>query len=373
MVGVSIHVIEREELLFEGNMHITVRVLRLGKQVSLSIIKVDTPGGIAMNPLGRRLASRGTQRDGTRNVSLADADTGTERKRGGRVDEARHRAVVAAGQGQEKQKAGHRPAKRDGPPCARSDWRRRGRRGRRAMNTPRTPRASRRGASAGAPQVSTPRGMHMAATPRETARRVRNFGRPQGHRKRIAGTRGLSVAQGQAGSQEGSTTKDKGQGGMEGAGTGRNAVMIPRPPGRRPSQVLAGILGTTTDRMMAMPPGRRPSQAMVDITPMDIRGTPTDRMMATPPGRRPSQVMVDISSTAAVEKGQGVKGSAVQRGLALQGSSCGTSQGRAHRSDSPRRGEGKGMARARVGETGEDRGGGPPIASLGQKPEAANR
>ena len=182
----------------------------------------------------------------------------------------------------------------------------------------------------------------MAATPMETARRVRNFGRPLGHRKGIAGTRGLSVAQGQAGSQEGSTTKDKGQGGMEGAGAGRNAAMMTRPPGRRPSQALADIRGATTDRMMAMPPGRRPSQVMVDIAPTHMRGAPTDKMMA--------------------------KGSAT-----LQGSSGGTSQGREHRSDSPRKEEDKGRARDRVGEAGGARGRGPPVASLGQKPEAANR
>ena len=130
--------------------------------------------------------------------------------------------------------------------------------------------------------------------------------------------------------------------------------MMTRPPGRRPSQVLADVRAASTDRMMAKPPGRRPSQVMVDIAPTHIRA-PTHMMMAMPPGRRPSQVMVVITSTAAEEEEHGVTGNVAQGSVTLQGSSGGASKGREHRSNSPRKEEDKGKARGRVGEAGEAR------------------
>ena len=118
--------------------------------------------------------------------------------------------------------------------------------------------------------------------------------------------------------------------------------------------------------MMTRPPGRRPSQVLADIG-----RNPTDGMMAMPPGRRPSQVKVEITATAAMEDGQHAKGSAAQRSQDLERSTGGTSQGAAYGSDRPR--EGTGWARGVEGGAGEGRRGDPPTASLGQMPEAANR
>ena len=130
----------------------------------------------------------------------------------------------------------------------------------------------------------------------------------------------LSLAHEQARRKEGDGTEDEGQGGMEGAGPSQDAAMMTRPPGRRPSQVLA-----------------------------DIGRNPNDGMMAMPPGRRPSQVMVEITPTAAMEDGQDAKGSAAQGSLELQRSRGGASQGAAHGSNTPRKGEGKGRARGGEG------------------------
>ena len=136
-IGVSVNVIKREELLFKADVHAAGQLLRLGEQVSIRIIKVDTPGRVAVNSFGRRLISRRTQRNRTGHVSLANADTRTKGEQEGHAREARRRAVAAAGHGQAEENVGNRPTARHGPPRVRQTRRRRDGRGRHRVSTSR--------------------------------------------------------------------------------------------------------------------------------------------------------------------------------------------------------------------------------------------
>ena len=85
-----------------------MEVLGLRDRVSVSIVKVNPPGGVAADQPG------GRRRVWARNVNFPDADAGAKRESKGKVERARRGRVPAARQDYAKNGASQEPAAKRG-------------------------------------------------------------------------------------------------------------------------------------------------------------------------------------------------------------------------------------------------------------------